>query len=112
MFSFGIAKGPKGARGIIWIMRLAPWMVHTRGASMWYGHLLVEKKILTERQKEYNDVHGLCRAHIEHLFARMCHWVIERNAAIFDSKASMVPTIWSVGTRTCTCMDRTYTRGP
>ena len=44
MFSFGIAKGRKGARGITWIMRLAPWMVHTRGATMWHGHLSVERR--------------------------------------------------------------------
>ena len=44
MFSFGIAKGRKGARGIILIMRLPPWMVHTRGASMWHGHLSVERR--------------------------------------------------------------------
>ena len=31
--------------------------------------------------------------------------------AIFDSKASTVPSIWSVGARTCTCMDRTYIGG-
>ena len=44
MFSFGIAKGRKGARCMIWIMRLAPWMVHTRGASMWHGHLSAERR--------------------------------------------------------------------
>ena len=44
MFSFGVAKGRKGARGILRIMRLAPWMVHTRGASMWHGHLSVERR--------------------------------------------------------------------
>ena len=43
MFSFGIVRGPKGQRDIIWIMRLAPWMVHARGASMWYGPVLVER---------------------------------------------------------------------
>ena len=32
-------------------------------------------------------------------------------AAIFDSKTGTVPSIWSVGTRTYTCMDRTYTGG-
>ena len=31
------------------------------------------RKTLTERQKEYNDVHGFYRARIEHLFARMWH---------------------------------------
>ena len=40
----GIAKDRKGARGIIWIMRLAPWMVHTRGTSMWHGHLSVKRR--------------------------------------------------------------------
>ena len=78
MFSFGMAKGPKGARGIIWIVRLAPWMVHTRGTSLWHGHF-IGRKTLTERQKQHNDVHGFYRAHIEHLFARMWHWGIVRN---------------------------------
>ena len=50
MFSFGIAKGPKGARGIIWIMRLAPWMVHAKGASMWDGHLSVERLWLSDKR--------------------------------------------------------------
>ena len=39
----------------------------------------IGRKTLTERQKEYNDVHGLYRARIEHLFARMWHWGIVRN---------------------------------
>ena len=39
----------------------------------------IGRKTLTERQKEYNDVHGFYRAHIEHLFARMWHWGIVRN---------------------------------
>ena len=78
MFSFGIAKGRKGARGIKWSMRLAPLMVHTRGASMWHGHF-IGRKTLTERQKEYNDVHGFYRARIENVFARMWHWGIARN---------------------------------
>ena len=29
----------------------------------------------------------------------------------FDSKTGTVPSIWSVGTRMCTCMDRTYIGG-
>ena len=33
MLSFGIAKGRKGARDIIWIMILAPWMMHTRAPA-------------------------------------------------------------------------------
>ena len=36
-------------------------------------------KTLTERQKEYNGVHGFYRARIEHLFARMWHWGIVSN---------------------------------
>ena len=48
------------------------------------GHLhvvwpFIGRKTLTERQKEYNDVHGFYRARIEHLFARMWHWGIVRN---------------------------------
>ena len=39
----------------------------------------IGRKTLTERQKEYNDVHGFYRARIEHLFARMWHWGIVRN---------------------------------
>ena len=39
----------------------------------------IGRKTLIERQKEYNDVHGFYRAHIEHLFARMWHWGIVRN---------------------------------
>ena len=39
----------------------------------------IGRKTLTERQKEYNDVHGFYRARIEHLFARLCHWSIVRN---------------------------------
>ena len=39
----------------------------------------IGRKTLTERQKEYNDVHGFYRARIEHLFARMWHWGIARN---------------------------------
>ena len=57
--------------------RVASRMVNTRGAVTWYGPLSVER--LTERQKEYNDVHGFYRARIEHLFARMWHWGIVRN---------------------------------
>ena len=30
MFSFGIVKGLKHSRGIIWITRWAPWMVHAQ----------------------------------------------------------------------------------
>ena len=30
----------------------------------------IGQKTLTKQQKEYNDVHGFYRAHIEHLFAR------------------------------------------
>ena len=89
----------------------------------------IGRKTFTERQKDYNDVHGFYRARIEHLFARMWHWGIVRNiwrgsgtelrecvhtlafATIFDSKTSTIPSIWSVGTRTSTCMDRTYTGG-
>ena len=90
----------------------------------------IGRKTLTERQKEYNDVHGFYRARIEHLFARMWHWGIVRNIwrgsgtelheyvrvllhlqQFFDSKTGTVPSIWSMGTRTCTCMDRTYTGG-
>ena len=29
----------------------------------------IGRKTLTERQKEYNDVHGFYRTRIEHLFA-------------------------------------------
>ena len=48
------------------------------------GHLhvawsFIGRKTLTERQKEYNDIHGFYRTHIEHLFARMWHWGIVRN---------------------------------
>ena len=39
----------------------------------------IGRKMLTERQKEYNDVHSFYRARIEHLFARMWHWGIVRN---------------------------------
>ena len=39
----------------------------------------IGRKMLTERQKEYNDVHGFYRARIEHLFARMWYWGIVRN---------------------------------
>ena len=39
----------------------------------------IGRKTLTERQKEYNDVHGFYRARIEHLFARMWHRGIVRN---------------------------------
>ena len=70
MFSVRIIKGPKGARGIILIMRLAPWMVHTSHVAWPF----IGRRTLTERQKEYNDVNGFYRARIEHLFARMWHW--------------------------------------
>ena len=39
----------------------------------------IGRKTLTERQKEFNDVHGFYRAQIEHLLARMWHWGIVRN---------------------------------
>ena len=39
----------------------------------------IGQKTLTKRQKEYNDVHGFCRARIERLFARMWQWGIVRN---------------------------------
>ena len=39
----------------------------------------IGRKILTERQKRYNDVHGFYRARVGHLFARMWHWGIVRN---------------------------------
>ena len=39
----------------------------------------IGRKTLTERQKEYNDVHGFYRACIEHLLALMWHWDIVRN---------------------------------
>ena len=39
----------------------------------------IGRKTFTERQKEYNDVHGFYRAHIEHLFARMWQWGMVRN---------------------------------
>ena len=39
----------------------------------------IYRKTLMERQQECNDVHGFCRAHIEHLFAHMWHWSIIRN---------------------------------
>ena len=41
--------------------------------------LFIGRKTLTERQKEYNDVHGFYRARIEHLFVHMWHWGIVRN---------------------------------
>ena len=90
----------------------------------------IGRKTSTQRQKEYNDVHGFYRARIELLFARPWHRGIVRNTwkgsgmelrkyvrvllhlqYFFYSKAGTVPSIWAVGTRTCTCMDRTYTRG-
>ena len=39
----------------------------------------IGRKTLTERQKEYNDVHGFYRARFEHLFACVWHWGIVRN---------------------------------
>ena len=53
----------------------------------------IGRKTLTERQKEYNDVHGFYRARIEHMFARMWHWGIVRN-------------IWRGSVRSCmsTCV--------
>ena len=81
----------------------------------------IGQKTLADRQKGYNDVHGFCRARIEHLFARMWHWAITRNVwrgsgielheyvlslsfvAIFDLNTTTVP---SMGTGTCTCMGR------
>ena len=41
----------------------------------------IGRKILTDRQKEYNDVHGSYRARIEHLFACMWHWGIVRRGS-------------------------------
>ena len=44
----------------------------------------IGRKTLTEQQKEYNDVHGFYRAHIEHLFARLWHWAMEqRDSCVF-----------------------------
>ena len=40
----------------------------------------IGRKMLTERQKEYNNVHGFFRARIEHLFARMWYWGIVRGS--------------------------------
>ena len=34
---------------------------------------------LTARQRSYNDVHGWCRAHMEHLFRQLWHWGLLRN---------------------------------
>ena len=112
-YPYGIAKGRKGARGIIWIMRLAP-----DGAYKGRLHVawpFIGRKTLTERQKEYNDVHGFYRARIEHLFACMWHGGIVRNMwrgsgtelhecarvllhlqQFFDSKTAAVPSLWVV----------------
>ena len=47
----------------------------------------IDRKTLTERQKEYNDVHGFYRAHIEHLFARLWHWGIVRGSLKRSARA-------------------------
>ena len=79
MFSFGIAKGPKGARG-------GHYMDYEIGSmdGGYKGHLRVAlsfigRKNLTEQQKEYNHVHGFYKARIEHLFLCMWQWGIVRN---------------------------------
>ena len=91
--------------------------------------LFIGRKSLTDGQKEYNNVHGSCRARIEHLFARMWHWGIVRDIwrgsgtklheyvrvllhlqQALISKTSTVPSIWSMGTCTRTCMGCTYKR--
>ena len=56
--------------------RFVVWPLEGRLHVAWP---FIGRKTLTKRQKEYNDVHGFYRAHIEHLFARMWHWGIVRN---------------------------------
>ena len=36
----------------------------------------IGRKVLTEREREYNNVHGYYRAHLEHLFARLWQWKV------------------------------------
>ena len=84
----------------------------------------IGRKTLNGCQKEYNDVHGFYRAHIEHLFARMWHWGIWKGCGTELHEyvhvllhvqqiliRSMVHSIWSMGTCTCTCMGCTYKGG-
>ena len=50
MGSVGIAKDQKGPRDMIWIVRWAPRVVHTWGASMWHGYLSVERPRLISKR--------------------------------------------------------------
>ena len=38
----------------------------------------IGRKVLTKREREYNNVHGYYRARVEHLFARLWHWKVIR----------------------------------
>ena len=88
----------------------------------------IGRKTLAKRQREYADAYGFYRAHIEHLFARMWHWGIVGN--IWRGSGielhgyarvllhlqqflgtSTVPSLWSMGTCTCTCVGCTYIGG-
>ena len=39
----------------------------------------IGRKVLTKREREYNNVHGYYRACVEHLFARLWHWKVVRD---------------------------------
>ena len=78
MFSFGIAKGPKRSKGHYMDYEIGSMDGAYKG-RLHVAWPFIGRKTLTERQHEYNDVHGLYRARNEHLVARMWHWGIVRN---------------------------------
>ena len=81
MFLFWDREGPNGSNG----HDMDYGMGSMDGGYKARLHIVVpciNRKTLTNRQKEYNDVHGFYRTCVEHLLARTWHWGIIRNVML------------------------------
>ena len=49
----------------------------------WHSHgHFIGRKTMTVQQKTYSDIHGYCRARVEHLFAGLWSWRVVRDISL------------------------------